>query len=75
MSRLASLVADDSGGHDPRAGGPAPGDFRGTGSAFSVSNLSDLMTTIAIGVGVMILVIVVDKIRRRHRPIRPMDRR
>ncbi len=62
-SPLASIVADgrDDGGR-----------VRGSGPAFSVSNVGDLLTTMLIVAGVMCFVIVVDKVRRRLRPVRPI---
>jgi hypothetical protein len=54
---LASLVSDDGGARSGQDGGPA----------FSLSNISDLVTTMLIGVGVMSFVILVDSARRRRR--------
>lgn len=70
-SSLASIIAD-GGGDRGRAGGGGVGNVRnGGGAAFSLGNSGDLFTTLGIGIGVLGLVIVVDKIRRRRRPVRP----
>jgi hypothetical protein len=63
-SSLASIVSDGGGGRSPQD--------RSRGTAFSLSNISDLVTTLLIGVGVMCFVIFIDKARRRRRPIRPV---
>ncbi|MEO5723399.1 MAG: hypothetical protein ABIQ39_12125 [Ilumatobacteraceae bacterium] len=60
-SPLASIVSD----------GSDIGRRRGDGAAFSLNNIGDLLTTIAIGVGGMSFVILIDKARRHRRPIRP----
>ena len=57
-SSLASIVADGRDGRFRRDRGRA---------AFSLGNISDLLTTLLIGTAVMCSVIVVDKVRRRRR--------
>ena len=69
-SALASIVADGrphGGDGFQRDGGGLGG--RGS-TAFSLGNIDDLVATIVIGVAVLGVVIVIDKARRRRRPIR-----
>ena len=68
-SALSSVIAD--GGRQGRDGFPrADGGPGGRGStAFSLGNIDDLVGTIVIGVGVLGVVMVIDRTRRRRRPI------
>lgn len=68
---LSSLVTDGRGGdRRPPGGGTFDRDRRrpGDGAAFSLSNVQDLVQTIAIGVGVLATVVVFDRVRRASRP-------
>lgn len=77
MSPAASIVSDgDHGGHGgrlPSAGATPIGDrFRDRGSGgLSLSSIDDLVQTIVIGVAVMGIVVVIDRVRRHRTPIRP----
>ena len=73
VSPLKTLVADGRGGRRPGTEGRPPRDgFRGRDDgAFSLGNLDDLAQTVMIGVVVLGIVVVVDRVRRRRRPIRP----
>lgn len=72
-SSLASLVTDGGrDGHGDRR--PPNGETfdrfrRGEGGAFSVGNLDDLAQTVLVGVLVLGVVMAIDRLRRRARPI------
>ena len=70
--RVASPEAPRRGGRLPGGDGRPPGDrFRGGGTAFSLGNLDDLVQTMFVGVFVLGVVVAIDKVRRRRRPVRP----
>jgi len=75
-SPAASLVADDRSGGDrvARAGArPRDEGFRGNDhSGMSLSNIDELVQTVVIGVGILGAVVVVDRVRRTRKPIRPV---
>lgn len=69
ISPLKSLVLDDHGGHRPDGGNRPPRDRFGKGGAFSLSNLDDLAQTALVGVVGLVVVVAIDKVRRRRKPV------
>jgi ribose/xylose/arabinose/galactoside ABC-type transport system permease subunit len=67
-SSAASLVSD---GRDRRPGFDGVDRFRERGSSvFGLSNIDDLLQTVLIGVVVLGVVVAIDRLRRRRKPIR-----
>lgn len=79
VSPAASIVSNDREGRERRpvpAGAPAPDEERferrrkGDGG-LSLGSVDEVVQTMLIGVGVMAVVVLIDRTRRRRRPIRP----
>lgn len=71
VSPLKGLVSDGHRDRFPGGDGRPPRDRFGGGGAFSLGNLDDLVQTMVVGVLVLGVVVAIDKVRRRRRPVMP----